>query len=356
MASPSELLFGKLAVINKMVTQQQVDECIQLQEMFEKTSVEMSLGEILVKKKYMTQAQVDQILKTQHYLEVRKEDIRFGEIAIANEFTTQERVHECLQLQEAAFKKGQDPPRLGQLLLEKQYMTQQQVIACLKAQARMADTAAQQQAAQAVPPAPSQPTPPAGSPPKATRVSRAPTQVIPSPVVGPPPGRTATRMLRAVGDARPPQHPSTEEHLSSAQPPAATIPPELAHGISVDGCSVSARAASLAMSGGREKLIYIMEIEGDLDGHTFPYFEEYMTKVIDAGYPNIVIDCKKLNYIASPGIGVLVGAARRCRDAQGDIRLCSVPAKIASIIDMLFKNIIRTYEHEKGAVNSFKYM
>lgn len=360
MPSPSELLFGKLAVMNKMVSPQQVDECIQLQEMFQKTSVEMTLGEILVKKKYMTQPQVEQIVKAQHYLEVRKEDLRFGEIAVANGFTSQGQVHEVLQLQEAVFKKGQDPPRIGQILIEKQYLTQQQVIACLKAQARMAETQAQQQAAAAAAAAaaPPAPAPPTGPVPRATRVTRAPTQIVPSPVVGPPPGRAATRMMPAVGGPRPPQRPPADEHPSQMGVPAvAPVPPEIAQGVNVDGCCATAHAAILAMTGGRDKTILIVEVEGDLDGHTFPYFEEFMNKVVEAGYQNVVIDCKKLNYIASPGIGVLVGAARRCRDAQGDIRLCSLPAKIIPVIEMLgFKNIIRTFEHDKGAINSFKYM
>ncbi|GEM_PF-420460 len=355
------MLFGKLAVMNKMVSSQQVDECIGLQEMFQKTSVEMTLGEILIKKKYMTQAQVDQIVKAQHYLEVRKEDIRFGEIAVANGFTSQGQIHECLQLQEAVFKRNQDPPRIGQVLLEKQYMSQQQVVACLKAQARMAETQAQQQAAMAAatPAAPptTAPAAPTGPVPKATRVSRAPTQIVPSPVVGPPPGRTATRMLPAMGGARSTQRSPAEENPSQVESIAAAIPPDIAQGVNVDGCVATAHASILPTTGGRDKTILVVEVEGDLDGHTFPYFEEFMNKVVDAGYQNIVIDCKKLNYIASPGIGVLVGAARRCRDAQGDIRLCSLPAKVIPIIEMLgFKNIIRTYDHEKGAINSFKYM
>lgn len=353
MASPSELLFGKLAVMNKMVTTQQVEECIQLQEMFAKTGMELSLGEICIKKKYLTPAQVDQVLKAQQYLEMRKEDVRFGEIAVSNGFTSAGQVAECLQLQETVFRKGQEPVRIGQVLLEKGYLNQQQVIACLKAQARMAEN---QTKLQAAPPAPAPPivvAPAAGlPPPKSTTASRAPTRVIPSPVVGPPPGRQKTSVFRAVGSGGAPAAPA-----EPAGEEVAAVPPEIAKGVSVDGCTVAAHGTVLASGGNREKTVLVVEVEGVLDGHTFPYFEEFMNKAMDAGYANLVIDCKKLEYISSPGIGVLVGAARRCRESQGDIRLCSLPANIRQVITLLgFQNIIRSYDHEKGAINSYKYM
>ena len=352
MASPSEMLFGKLAVMNKMVTPLQVEECIQLQEMFAKTGMELSLGEICIKKKYLVQAQVDQVLKAQQYLEMRKEDVRFGEIAVSNGFVSHGQVAECLQLQETVFKKGQDPVRIGQVLLEKAYLNQQQVIACLKAQARMAENQTRVNAATPAP-APPVASPAVGlPPPRSTTASRAPTRVIPSPVVGPPPGRQKTSAFPAVGRSGAPAPP--------AEPPGpgvAAVPPELAKGVSVDGCTVAAHGSVLTASGNREMTVLIVEVEGVLDGHTFPYFEEYMNKAMDAGYANFVIDCKKLEYISSPGIGVLVGAARRCRESQGDIRLCSLPPNILQVISLLgFQNIIRSYDHEYGAINSYKYM
>ncbi|MBI3271805.1 MAG: anti-sigma factor antagonist [Planctomycetes bacterium] len=139
MPSQSDLLFGKLVVMNRYATQAQVEECVQLQDRYRADGVDLGLGEILVKKKLMSQDQVISLLRAQRYLEVRSLDIKFGELALRNGMLTQDKLNDCLSEQERHFKAGREFPRIGQLLLDRKYMSVQQVNAILKTQSRLKD-------------------------------------------------------------------------------------------------------------------------------------------------------------------------------------------------------------------------
>ena len=54
MPSYADMLFGKIAVQNRLITQEQLEESIKLQEELRQKGIELTLGEVLLKKKFMT--------------------------------------------------------------------------------------------------------------------------------------------------------------------------------------------------------------------------------------------------------------------------------------------------------------
>ena len=60
-----------------------------------------------------------------------------------------------------------------------------------------------------------------------------------------------------------------------------------------------------------------------------------MQKVFDEGQNKIVVDCEKLTYISSAGLGVFMGFIEELRENGGDLKICGLIPKVKQIFDML---------------------
>jgi anti-sigma B factor antagonist len=79
----------------------------------------------------------------------------------------------------------------------------------------------------------------------------------------------------------------------------------------------------------------VIRLEGAVDAHTAPQFEEAVQSVIGAGENKIVVDCAKLSYISSAGLGVFMGFIEEVRDAGGDIKICGLSDKAKQPFEIL---------------------
>ena len=48
----------------------------------------------------------------------------------------------------------------------------------------------------------------------------------------------------------------------------------------------------------------IITLNGYIDIYTSMFFQGQIEKIVEAGYINLIFDCKNLNYVSSTGIGV----------------------------------------------------
>ncbi|MBI4902240.1 MAG: STAS domain-containing protein [Acidobacteria bacterium] len=81
--------------------------------------------------------------------------------------------------------------------------------------------------------------------------------------------------------------------------------------------------------------IGILALDGFLDAHTAPQFDEAIQKELNAGRRNLVVNCEKLTYISSAGLGVFMSFIEEIRDAGGDIRICGVVPKVLQVFEIL---------------------
>jgi anti-sigma B factor antagonist len=79
----------------------------------------------------------------------------------------------------------------------------------------------------------------------------------------------------------------------------------------------------------------IIRLEGFVDAHTAPQFEEAVQSVIDQGQHRIVVDCEKLTYISSAGLGVFMGFIEEVREHGGDIKICGLSQKVKQPFEIL---------------------
>ncbi len=81
--------------------------------------------------------------------------------------------------------------------------------------------------------------------------------------------------------------------------------------------------------------ITVVVLEGFVDAHTAPQFEDHVQQEIDNGNCKIVVDCAKLTYISSAGLGVFMGFVEEARDQGGDIKIAGVVPKVLQVFDLL---------------------
>ena len=100
--------------------------------------------------------------------------------------------------------------------------------------------------------------------------------------------------------------------------------------------------------------IEVVRVTGSLDMETFLRLEKFLNTLFLQQHFKVLIDCKELIYIASSGLGALVGFARRARDNGGDLKLVNVPERIHKIFDLLgVTKVFHVYSNEEEVLASF---
>jgi anti-sigma B factor antagonist len=90
-----------------------------------------------------------------------------------------------------------------------------------------------------------------------------------------------------------------------------------------------------SISRASEGELSVLSLDGFLDAHTAPEFEKAIQAEIDAGRLKLIVDCAKLTYISSAGLGVFMGFIEEIREKKGDIKICGLSAKVRNVFDLL---------------------
>jgi anti-sigma B factor antagonist len=99
----------------------------------------------------------------------------------------------------------------------------------------------------------------------------------------------------------------------------------------------------------------IVALDGFLDAHTAPEFEKAIQNEIDGGRFSIIVDCSKLTYISSAGLGVFMGFIDEIREKKGDIKICGLIPKVQQVFEILgFPALFDILDDLPGAVKQFE--
>ena len=100
--------------------------------------------------------------------------------------------------------------------------------------------------------------------------------------------------------------------------------------------------------------VTLISVGGSLDAETSPKFDEKIRSEIKKGAKNIVCNMAKLDYIASAGLGVLIGINDTLTKKGGQLKISSMNDKIKRIFKLLgFLNLFKSYESDDKAIDSF---
>lgn len=98
----------------------------------------------------------------------------------------------------------------------------------------------------------------------------------------------------------------------------------------------------------------IITLEGFVDAHTAPRFESAVQTELEAGRIQIIVDCAKLNYISSAGLGVFMSFIEEVRELGGDIKICGLVPKVKHTFEILgFQDIFEMLDDLPAAAQRF---
>jgi anti-sigma B factor antagonist len=101
--------------------------------------------------------------------------------------------------------------------------------------------------------------------------------------------------------------------------------------------------------------ITLLYPKGFINAHTVRIFESEIQKALSNKRFKIVINCAGLAYIASAGLGAIMGAIEEIRSNGGDLRLAGLNETVQNIFEILgFNHLYRIFPSEVEAIMSFR--
>jgi anti-sigma B factor antagonist len=94
---------------------------------------------------------------------------------------------------------------------------------------------------------------------------------------------------------------------------------------------------------------------GFINAHTVRLFEAEIARALAGQRFKIVMNCQGLAYIASAGLGAIMGAIEEIRENGGDLRLSELNETVLNIFEILgFNHLYRIFPSEVEAIMSFR--
>jgi anti-sigma B factor antagonist len=98
----------------------------------------------------------------------------------------------------------------------------------------------------------------------------------------------------------------------------------------------------------------ILELNGELDAHTAPQLEESLQNLLNKQKHKIIVNCHRLEYISSAGLGVFMAYIEDVRSLGGDIKLTNMNPRVYNVFDLLgFPALYDIMDDESDAVSQF---
>lgn len=98
----------------------------------------------------------------------------------------------------------------------------------------------------------------------------------------------------------------------------------------------------------------VLDLDGELDAHTAPQLEEALQNLLNKHKYQIIVNCKKLEYISSAGLGVFMAYIEDVRSLGGDIKLSNLKPGVYHVFDLLgFPSLYDIFDDEREAIAEF---
>lgn len=76
---------------------------------------------------------------------------------------------------------------------------------------------------------------------------------------------------------------------------------------------------------------YVITVSGEVDLATSPQLDTAVIAAIDSGATSVVIDLTDVSFMDSSGLGVIVRALKRCREAENDLDLVITNERVLKV-------------------------
>lgn len=99
----------------------------------------------------------------------------------------------------------------------------------------------------------------------------------------------------------------------------------------------------------------IIYLNGYIDTYNSNFFQKKITKIVEAGYVNLIFNCSALNYVSSTGIGSFTVFLKLVKPKGGDVVLLEIQPKVYEVFQLLgFSQFFNIKDSSEEALNFFK--
>lgn len=84
----------------------------------------------------------------------------------------------------------------------------------------------------------------------------------------------------------------------------------------------------------KEAGYFVITVEGRLDSETAPQCEAEIKHLLAPGTKRLTFDLKRLDYISSMGLRVIVAAMKAIAQQKGRVAVCNAQPPIAKVLDI----------------------
>ena len=84
-----------------------------------------------------------------------------------------------------------------------------------------------------------------------------------------------------------------------------------------------------------DRSVLILNADGGLNADTAADFVGQLETLIDTGVKQMIIDCSRLTYISSYGVGVLVRLHNRLAKHGGDVKIAAAQSIVLNVLKLL---------------------
>lgn len=101
--------------------------------------------------------------------------------------------------------------------------------------------------------------------------------------------------------------------------------------------------------------ISIIKVGGYIDTTTSSELEHHLTKLLERGSYNIVIDLGNVDYVSSAGWGIFISEIKGIRERGGDLKLVGMIPEVYEVFELLeFHYILKAFDTLQGAIKDFE--
>jgi anti-sigma B factor antagonist len=98
--------------------------------------------------------------------------------------------------------------------------------------------------------------------------------------------------------------------------------------------------------------VTVVELAGRFDAHVTRSVASHLERVAEPH--QIVVDFSQVTFVDSMGLATLVQAMKRCRQMDGDVRLCGLQQPVRIIFELTrLDRAFQIYDHPSVAISSF---
>jgi anti-sigma B factor antagonist len=78
----------------------------------------------------------------------------------------------------------------------------------------------------------------------------------------------------------------------------------------------------------------VLQVAGEIDAYTAPMLREQLRELAAKGAVHLIADLSQVSFLDSTGLGVLVGALKRLREAGGSLTLMIIAPRILRLFQI----------------------